>query len=333
MSNIFTEPVDFNQQALLLFAKQYLDNKLYRNYCDTKGVNPKSVHQWQQIPAMPTEGFKLDEPLIAFAKSKITGYFQSSGTTRSVKGKHYHRSLDVYRKSIWQGWCHTGLDQEMSTIKAAVFLTVNAKQDPHSSLIGMFTTLAEKQGFSQVCFLDDLEIASYRKVIEFIKQQNTPIAIFGPALAYHQLQQALGDDDLALNQGSWALETGGYKGQSNDYQREDLLRFIQESLAIPQSHIINEYGMCELSSPAYDIGLTGQHQLPPWCKVQVWNWAEKRACKIGEQGYLKLYDLANQDSVLAIATQDWAICGNGNQSFELIGREAKAVAKGCSLRV
>ncbi len=333
MSNIFTEPVDFNQQALLLFAKQYQENQLYHKYCQNKGVNPQNISQWQQIPAIPTEAFKLEEPLIAFAEQEIQGYFQSSGTTRAVKGKHYHRSLDVYRESIWQGWCHAGLAQKMKDVDTAIFLTLSSQRDPNSSLIEMFQTLAVRQGFEQVYFLEHLKLSAYQKVVEMIQQQDGPIAIFGPALAYHELQQALEGKSMPLKQGSWALETGGYKGQTKDYQRDDLLNFIQQDLAVSQSHIINEYGMCELSSPAYDIGLTGKHQLPPWCRVQVWNWSEKRACKIGEQGYLKLYDLANQDSVMAIATQDWAVCTGDEHSFQLIGREAKAVAKGCSLRV
>jgi len=333
MFDIFTEPVDFNQQALLLFARQHKENKLYRKYCDNHGATPSTVEQWQHIPAMPTEGFKLEDKLISFSEHEVNGYFQSSGTTRAVKGRHYHRSLKLYRESIWQGWVQAGLADAMSEVKTAIFLTLSPEQDSHSSLIAMFDVLAQRQGFKAIHYLESLEEKAYKKIVNTIKEQSAPIAIFGPALAYHELQNALDEESLPLAEGSWVLETGGYKGQTKEYKRENLLDFIQQKLSVPQSNIINEYGMCELSSPAYDVGLTGQHQLPPWCKAQVWNWAANRPCEVGEQGYLKLYDLANQDSVIAIATQDWAICTGGENDFILVGRESKAIAKGCSLRV
>jgi hypothetical protein len=92
--------------------------------------------------------------------------------------------------------------------------------------------------------------------------------------------------------------------------------------------------MSELSSQAYD---TTPHQLergrvfrfPPWARVQVISPETGREVPEGETGLLRIWDLANVWSVLAIQTEDMAVRrGNG---FELVGRAVQAEPRGCSL--
>ena len=49
----------------------------------------------------------------------------------------------------------------------------------------------------------------------------------------------------------------------------------------------------------------------------------------GETGLLRVYDLANVRSVMAIQTEDLAV--RRGDGFELIGRAALAEPRGCSL--
>ena len=49
---------------------------------------------------------------------------------------------------------------------------------------------------------------------------------------------------------------------------------------------------------------------------------------VGGTGVLRLYDLANIASVLAVETQDLAI--RREDGFELIGRDPGALPRGCS---
>jgi hypothetical protein len=49
----------------------------------------------------------------------------------------------------------------------------------------------------------------------------------------------------------------------------------------------------------------------------------------GERGRLRLFDLANVWSVLAVQTEDVAI--RRGDGFELLGRAAAAEPRGCSL--
>jgi hypothetical protein len=49
----------------------------------------------------------------------------------------------------------------------------------------------------------------------------------------------------------------------------------------------------------------------------------------GETGLIRVFDLANVFSVMAIQTEDLGI--RRDENFELIGRAALAEARGCSL--
>jgi hypothetical protein len=53
-----------------------------------------------------------------------------------------------------------------------------------------------------------------------------------------------------------------------------------------------------------------------------------REAAIGETGVLRLFDLANLGSVLAIETQDLA--DRRERGFELLGRDPGALPRGCS---
>jgi hypothetical protein len=131
------------------------------------------------------------------------------------------------------------------------------------------------------------------------------------------------------------METGGYKNHSRTMPKDELHALITERLGIPESHIICEYGMSELSSQAYDRKVGSQKsevrrfQFPPWARVQIISPETNREVANGETGLIRVFDLANVFSVMAIQTEDLGVrCGDG---FELIGRAQFVEPRGCSL--
>jgi len=97
--------------------------------------------------------------------------------------------------------------------------------------------------------------------------------------------------------------------------------------------------MSELSSQAYDSERGAQRtdapyqkrhfQFAPWARAKVISPETGREVGDGETGLLRIIDLANVVSVLAIQTEDLAI--RRGEHFELIGRAELAEPRGCSL--
>ena len=131
------------------------------------------------------------------------------------------------------------------------------------------------------------------------------------------------------------METGGYKGRSRELAKESLHGLIGSTLGLPADRILCEYGMCELSSPAYDAAdrclAPGERsfQFPAWARVRIVSPENGREVAVGETGLVQIVDLANVASCLAIQTEDLGV--RTNDGFRLLGRASTAEAKGCSL--
>ncbi|PWU17199.1 MAG: hypothetical protein C5B50_11780 [Verrucomicrobia bacterium] len=191
-------------------------------------------------------------------------------------------------------------------------------------------------------------------VINSLRQstmQDEPVVILGTAFLFVHLLEQLGDRRLQFNlsPGSRAMETGGYKGRSREMSKPELHGLITQTLGIPATHIISEYGMSELSSQAYDnvrpqdFGTTRPQdhkttgprlaprvfRFPRWAQVQVTSPETGKEVREGETGLIRVFDLANVYSVMAIQTEDLGV--RRGSGFDLIGRAALAEPRGCSL--
>ena len=106
---------------------------------------------------------------------------------------------------------------------------------------------------------------------------------------------------------------------------------------MPPENIICEYGMSELSSQAYDCRIQNPEfriqnrvfQFPPWARVQIVSPETGREVAEGRTGLIRVFDLANVFSVMAVQTEDLGV--RRGEQFELIGRAALSEARGCSL--
>jgi len=172
---------------------------------------------------------------------------------------------------------------------------------------------------------------------------NRPILLLGTAFSFVHLLDHFESNNIRyrLAEGSRVMETGGYKGRSREMPKQELHRLIKKYLGIPDSHIICEYGMSELSSQAYDRAIQfceddpppapspRVFHFPPWARVQIVSPETGTEVPDGERGLIRIFDLANVCSVMAIQTEDIGI--RRGTGFELLGRAATAEARGCSL--
>jgi len=88
--------------------------------------------------------------------------------------------------------------------------------------------------------------------------------------------------------------------------------------------------MSELSSQAYDSEIHPHvFRLPPWARAQIISPETGQIVGEGDTGLIRILDLANVFSVLAVQTEDLGI--RRGDGFELIGRAQLAEPRGCSL--
>lgn len=339
---------EFNGLALVLFALQFSRNAPYRTICEARGVTPNSLTHWSQIPAVPTAAFK-ELGLTCLPPEARTHVFHSSGTTEQRPSRHFHNaeSLTVYEASLWPWSWHnlrfTNIDLRL------IVLTPPPAQVPHSSLVHMFDTIRRRASADADAFVgrlsqDDswvLDFESTARLMESSRRDNKPTLLLGTAFSFVHLLDTLESMklDFQLPPGSRVMETGGYKGRSRTLPKAELHALITKRLGVPATHIVCEYGMSELSSQAYDQvsgepSRNTQHatrvfHFPPWTRIQIVSPETGREVVGGETGLIRVFDLANVFSVLAVQTEDLASrCGLG---FELIGRAQTAESRGCSL--
>ena len=311
-----------NQLFLDLFHHQYQNNIPYQKYCAS--IANKNITCINDIPALPTDAFKLNPNPTSLSSKEIITTFLTSGTTTDTRGSHHFSSTRTYETSIIAGWKYCQLPNFHHTL----ILTPSASQAPHSSLSHMMETLRNNYCPTAKFILNQGNIDP--KDILTSAKTGTPITLMGTALAFLQLFDILETlPPIQLPAGSWALETGGYKGSNRSLTKEEFYQKFQTYLGIANDQIWNEYSMTELSSQFYTNGLGNIHIAPPWTRIKVISPETNLPVQPGEIGYLVIYDLANIDSVLAIRTQDLAVF-HTSQSFTLIGRDPSALPRGCS---
>ncbi len=317
---------DFNARALEVYGFQRKHNGPYGNYCKHLGA-PAGLENWRQILAVPQSAFK-HFALCSFPESETAKTFHTSGTTGEGFGRHHFCSMRLYEEAIVSGWEGLRLPK-----RPFYFLAQTAKDAPASSLAYMFNVLSERiAGPGASAFFigggGSLNVGALEVILHSAQKTNRPVNLFGTALAFLNLFEQFGPRAYELPEGSFAMETGGYKGSGRSLAKTELYSLFRKHLGLPANSIINEYGMTELSSQFYTRGLGNPHEGPPWVRALVIDPETDAEVAVGGTGVLRIFDLANLGSVIALQTQDLAIRrANG---FELLGRDPAALPRGCS---
>ena len=360
-----TPAMSFNELALELFRLQFQHNAVYQRLCLARGVTPESLASWMEIPAVPTTAFKeLD--MTSLAPDERTAVFYSSGTTEQRRSRHFHHaaSLALYEVSLLP-WFERHLLADLPDLVDEqllgpldrlpfLFLTPPPETAPHSSLVHMFATVRREFAARDSLFAGQLDATGawtldLDATLFAIRKSmcaNRPLVLLGTAFNFVHLLDHFAANNMRyrLARGSRVLETGGYKGQSRVVPKTELHALFTKHLGIAPENIVTEYGMSELSSQAYDriAGLQAPShsptdslthspalRFPPWSRALVLSPETGREVADGETGLLRIFDLANVRSVMAIQTEDLAV--RRGDAFELIGRAAQAEPRGCSL--
>lgn len=332
------DDAEFGRRALTLFKLQFPAIEPLASVARSRNIDPQQLDDWNRIPALPAAMFKEFE-LTVLPPERRTNVFLSSGTTEQTRSRHFHctESMRLYETSL-----RTWFDHNVSTQGVSfVSLTPPAKEVPNSSLAHMFECVGRELGTH---FLGDTdedgnwEVNSPR-TLDLLQTAESAVLLMGTAFSFVHLLDHMKSEgiEIDLPAGSQVMETGGYKGRSRIVPKFELYKQISLRLGVAENDIICEYGMSELSSQAYDTrrGTNADDEevrlfhFPTWARAMVISPETGAEVVDGEIGLLRIFDLANVYSVMAIQTEDLAV-RHGNE-FELIGRMPQSEPRGCSL--
>lgn len=353
----------FNELALAVFAFQFAFNEPYRRFCERRNKTPATVFHWGEIPAVPTQAFK-GVPLCTFPPEQAGVVYVTSGTTQGPerRGRHYVESNALYEASLRPNFTEhvlpdyplpfsgpVGADLR-ATVPPALVLFPSAHELPQSSLAHMFDVVVkELAGPGSRYFIRKGHFAVEELVnaLAEAERAGTPVMLLGTAFSFVHLLDHLQSQqrNFTLPPGSRIMDTGGYKGRSRAIPQPELYDMYVEWLGVPQTHVVNEYGMTEMGSQFYDNVLKDAiaggpstappskryKVVPPWVRTVVVDPQRLEPVPPGQPGLLRHIDLANRSSVLALQTDDIGRLVPGG--FQLIGRAQGADVRGCSLVV
>lgn len=329
-----TGDAHFNTLALRLFAHQVQHNAAYGRFCRTRGRTPATVRHWQDIPAVPVNAFK-ELTLSCEPIGQCERVFTTSGTTREVKGQHFHPHLQVWNASMRRHFvdCVGPLPMRMA------ILFPDETEMPNSSLAHYLQLALQDHGLPGSRYGWGKEGVDSSAVLALVRQaqaEGQPLALLGATYSFVHLMDALAPQglDLHLPEGSWLLDTGGFKGRSREVPIDAFYTQLSATFGVPRARCLNMYGMTELSTQCYDTGnvrVPSVKRTPHWMRTRAVDPLTGLSVPAGQPGILVHTDLANFNSVTTILTEDLGTVLPGG--FELLGRAEGAQAKGCSLAV
>lgn len=333
----------FDELGLAIAAHQAQHQPGYARLCAARGVDPRKVPRVADLPAVPTDAFRMMR-VASHSPADDAAVFRTSGTTVGTRGEHAMSTTLTYdaAATAWGKWA---LFPDLSSKLPTIILAPPPTEAADSSLGHMMALFAQVFGRDPVWIMQngELNLDLLRAACERASATQAPAIVMGASFAFVHILDALGGESLPLPEGSRAMQTGGFKGRSREVDATELRRTIADCFAIPEACIVSEYGMTELSSQAYEGTLrahfgfeaegarSGVFSPPPWLRIVPVHGDSLLPVSHGEIGLLRFEDLANVDSAVVIQTADRGrLVGSG---VELLGRASDAIPRGCSLAI
>jgi Acyl-protein synthetase, LuxE len=331
-------PEPFDAVAVDIARFQAVHVPGYSRLCAAHGIAPGEVRSAAEVPAVPTEAFKLGH-VFAFDPGEARVAFRTSGTTLGARGVHRMRTTATYdAAALAFGRAMLVADLELPV--AVVVIGPPPEEAMDSSLTHMCTLFARSFGGATAgrgtFFVRDgvIDLAGLRSRIAGLPR-SAPAIVLATSFALVHLIDALGSEPLALPRGSQVMQTGGYKGRSRAVAADELRRAVARTFAIEEDAVVSEYGMTELSSQFWEGCLVargaprGVYLEPPWARVVPVDPQTLVPTPQGHEGIARIEDLGNVDSAFAVLTQDRV--RRAPVGFELVGRQPGASPRGCSI--
>ena len=315
-----TSKKEFDTVCIEVFKYQYINNSVYRRFCNLLGISKSMVKKVTEIPFLPIDFFKKEKIVSTNETEDII--FTSSGTTGNNTSKHYVSDLTIYEESFNKGFNYFYGDIRNYCVLA---LLPSYLEREGSSLIYMADSLIKQSKHPRSNFyLNNInELISTLKELE---KKEQPTLLIGVSFALLELAEK---NKLNLKY-TTIIETGGMKGRRKEIIRSELHSLLNKGFKTQVIH--SEYGMTELLSQAYSTG-DGIFECPPWMRILIRNTEDPTQLIVDKKtGGINVIDLANINSCCFIATQDLGKKID-NANFEVLGRFDNSDIRGCNLMV
>jgi hypothetical protein len=285
-------------------------------------------------PALPTDVFRYARVSVDPPGSDVA-VFRTSGTTSGARGEHPFTDLSLYELALERAARHAMFRDERFSL---VMLAPPPDELPDSSLSFMLGRFVQHFGDEVAWVLRDGRFDL--KLLEAAMARGGPTAVLGTSFGFVLLDELLAPRDpgpWALPEGSFAMQTGGFKGKSRELDPAAMRALVARRFGLPPHRVIAEYGMTELSSQLYGRGLLDgavsepeRLWAPGWVRVSAVHPESLAPLPAGEVGILRIDDAANVRSAVSIQTADrgWV---EADGTVVLLGRAPGAPPRGCSL--
>jgi hypothetical protein len=332
------QPVDsFDALAVDLARHQHAGMTGVERLYFARGVDVHSIGRASQVPAVPTDVFKLRR-VACHPPGLDEVVFLTSGTTLGTRGQHAVRDADTYRRGA-RAWASRMLYPDTDKLHW-VILAPPYEEARSSSLGFMLDDLSKVAGSSVTWAVQGgrMEVDAIERAVASSMADGSPIIMAGASFAFVHLLDALGGRQLPIGPVGRVMQTGGFKGKSRVVDGETLRGDIARALGVDSQRIVSEYGMTELGSQAYEgrlrKGQGGAADVflgPPWMRVTAVHEESLEPVADGEVGIARIEDLTNVDSAVAVQTADRITTCEGG--FRLLGRTEGASPRGCSIGI
>jgi hypothetical protein len=355
-------PGDFDALALDIARFQLEHAPGFRRLVDAHG-GPEKLVTAADIPAVPVDAFRLAR-VATHPPELDRARFETSGTTGAASGVHVMRTTDTYRL-LSVAWGKRALISAWSGPCVVVALAPVPSAAPTSSLGFMMRAFMEEfdgrplhgspaptsaspvgatpfDAHARERWLagpSGIDVAGLRRAADAARDRDESLLVLATGFSLVLLLEALAGGTIAAPARTVVMPTGGFKGRTREVAPTDLARDVAHAFGIPETQVIGEYGMTELSSQLYEGTLPGGaldaprgvFLPPPWLHVTALDATTLAPVSPGEIGIARFVDLGNVDSAVAILTQD--LVRQSGAGIELHGRRPGEPARGCSLAI
>lgn len=310
---------DFERLAMQAFYFQYMNNPVYREYCDLLCIDAGAINYISDVPFMPVEFFKTHKVICDGKDPEVV--FTSSSTTGAVPSSHFVSDVGIYKDAFLAGFRQ--FYGEPSSFCILGLLPAYLERTG-SSLVYMVDGLVKMSGDSGSGFFLHNHEELYDTICG-LEERGRKYILIGVSFALLDFAERY---KLNMRHGI-VMETGGMKGRRKEMVRSELHAVLKGSFGVQSIH--SEYGMTELLSQAYSYG-DGIYRCSRTMKVFARETNDPLSVHAEGSGAINVVDLANIYSCSFLQTSDLGqVFSDG--SFSISGRFDSADVRGCNLMV